>query len=190
MSEAKEENADIKAGSGAETVSRSIDEPNFDGECLDELRHTMAKSKHQGRGNSSRNRNRSGKSSRNRNRSGNKGKYKLYVSGPGFHTQLTLNPPNQSSVKFTDQQGRQTEILVDVKNVRSLKGTTSSSGDGKNSSRKDTGPLSRSSNISDKMLSKLAGKIGEGWSQFGIQHLGMSKVDIDHFKHNRSTVSN
>ncbi|XP_011661290.2 uncharacterized protein LOC100893977 [Strongylocentrotus purpuratus] len=61
-------------------------------------------------------------------------------------------------------------------------------GNGKNSSRKDTGPLSRSSIISDKILSKLAGKIGEGWSQFGIQHLGMSKVDIDHFKHNRSTM--
>ena len=63
-------------------------------------------------------------------------------------------------------------------------------GDGKNSSRKDTGPLSRSSRISDKIVSKLAGKIGEGWSQFGIQHLGMSKVDIDQFKDNRSTVSN
>ncbi|XP_030855036.1 uncharacterized protein LOC115929617 [Strongylocentrotus purpuratus] len=61
-------------------------------------------------------------------------------------------------------------------------------GDGKNSSRKDTGPLSRSSITSDKVLSKLCGKIGEGWLQFGIQHLGMSMVDIDHFRHNRSTM--
>ncbi|XP_041468875.1 uncharacterized protein LOC121418798 [Lytechinus variegatus] len=55
-------------------------------------------------------------------------------------------------------------------------------GDGNNSSPEDEGPLSRSSIISEKMLSGLAGRMGEGWSHFGIQHLGMSKIDIDHFK--------
>ncbi|XP_063958327.1 uncharacterized protein LOC129265371 isoform X2 [Lytechinus pictus] len=61
-------------------------------------------------------------------------------------------------------------------------------GDGNNSSPEDKSPLSRSSIISDKILSGLAGRMGERWSHFGIQHLGMSKNDIDRFKNRRSCM--
>nr|XP_054759345.1 uncharacterized protein LOC129265371 [Lytechinus pictus] len=61
-------------------------------------------------------------------------------------------------------------------------------GDGNNSSPVDKGPLNRSSIISEKILSGLAWRMGEGWSQFGIQHLGMSKIDIDRFKNKGSSM--
>ncbi|XP_030846890.1 uncharacterized protein LOC105439936 [Strongylocentrotus purpuratus] len=67
----------------------------------------MATYQHQGRDNSS----------RHSDRSDNQGRYKLSVSGPSFHIEFTFNPPIQSSVLVTDHQGRQTKIVVDVKEV-------------------------------------------------------------------------